>query len=94
LRSYLSQISFARPKPFLTPKFMARMGMLPPAVTWKTQVARHTLGARVANLQKPCSVPRVQLEARSSSLMARSMCSLEPAEWRGKGGHGGWHGKS
>jgi hypothetical protein len=53
LRSYLSRSSSATLKAFLTPKFMAMTGMLPPAVTWKTTVARHTLGARGANRQKP-----------------------------------------
>jgi hypothetical protein len=40
LRSYLSWSLFAFSSPVLTPKFMAKMGMLPPAVNWKTKVAR------------------------------------------------------
>jgi hypothetical protein len=53
LRSYLSRVTSAKPRALLTPKFMARAGTLPPAVVWKTTVARHTLVARGLKRQKP-----------------------------------------
>jgi hypothetical protein len=63
---------------------MAKTGTLPPAANWKTIVARHTLAATGVNLQHPWTVPRVHPAARSSSLIARSTYSLEPAQKKGE----------